>query len=99
VLLADEPAWPTFLEEVRAFLGSPAIPAPRARPAELSSREEQVLELVAQGLSNEEIAGRLYLSTRTVERHLSNMYAKLRISGRAARAAAAARYAQFASVS
>jgi pimeloyl-ACP methyl ester carboxylesterase/DNA-binding CsgD family transcriptional regulator len=99
VLLADEPAWPAFLEQVRAFLGSPAIPAPRSRPAELSSREEQVLELVAQGLSNEQIAGRLYLSTRTVERHLSNTYAKLRISGKAARAAAAARYAQFASVS
>jgi DNA-binding NarL/FixJ family response regulator len=99
VLLADEPAWPTFLEEVRAFLGSPTIPAPRARPTELSSREEQVLELVAQGLRNEQIAGRLYLSTRTVERHLSNIYAKLRISGKAARAAAAARYAQCASVS
>jgi len=34
------------------------------------------------------------LSVRTVERHLSNIYAKLRLSGKAARAAAAARYAQ-----
>jgi DNA-binding NarL/FixJ family response regulator len=49
-----------------------------------------VLRLVASGLSNEQIAEQLYLSARTVERHLSNIYAKLRVSGKAARAAAAA---------
>ena len=93
ILLASEPAWPAFLDEVNAFLGS----APATQPLlldELSPREREVLELVAAGLSNEEIAGRLYLSVRTVERHLSNVYAKLRISGKAARAAAAARYSQ-----
>ena len=54
----------------------------------------QILGLVAQGLSNEEIAADLVLSVRTVERHLANVYGKLRLSGRSARAAAAARYAQ-----
>jgi DNA-binding NarL/FixJ family response regulator len=42
-------------------------------------------------LSNVEIGERLYLTTRTVERHLSDLYTKLRLSGRSARAAAAAR--------
>jgi pimeloyl-ACP methyl ester carboxylesterase/DNA-binding CsgD family transcriptional regulator len=97
ILLEDEPAWPAFLEEVHDFLGT-AAPEAADPPAparwDLSPREEQVLALVAEGLSNEEIAARLHLSARTVERHLSNVYAKLRLSGKAARAAAAARFVQ-----
>ena len=95
VLQEGEPAWQAFLSEVRAFLGGDG----RARPvaaeiSELSEREREVLELVAAGMSNEEIAERLFLSIRTVERHLSNVYAKLRVSGKSARAAAAARFSR-----
>ncbi len=55
----------------------------------LSRREREVLALLAQGRSNDEIASTLVLSVRTVERHVANTYRKLRLSGRSARAAAA----------
>ncbi len=93
ILLADEPAWTQFQGEIRNFLGPAGVSTPAELP-ELSEREREVLALVAEGLSNEEIAARLYLSVRTVERHLSNIYAKLRVSGKAARAAAAARFSR-----
>jgi pimeloyl-ACP methyl ester carboxylesterase len=95
ILQEGEPAWELFLSEVRAFLAEDdGAPAPAADLSELSERELDVLELVAAGMSNEQIAKRLFLSTRTVERHLSNVYAKLRLSGKSARAAAAARFSR-----
>ena len=95
ILQEGEPAWQAFLSEVRAFLGDDDRAGPvSADLSELSEREREVLELVAAGMSNEEIAERLFLSTRTVERHLSNVYAKLRLSGKSARAAAAARFSR-----
>jgi pimeloyl-ACP methyl ester carboxylesterase/DNA-binding CsgD family transcriptional regulator len=96
ILLADEPAWATFVAEFRAFLGTERATA-RPGVEELSLRELEVLELVASGLTNEEIAERLSLSVRTVERHLTNTYAKLQVSGKAGRAAAAARFSEAAS--
>jgi len=56
----------------------------------LSQREREVLGLVAQGSSNNEIAATLVLSVRTVERHVANIYGKLGLSGRTARAAVTA---------
>jgi RNA polymerase sigma factor (sigma-70 family) len=95
ILQEDEPAWATFLSELRTFLGDDERPATAAADlSELSAREREVLELVAAGMTNEQIAARLFLSTRTVERHLSNVYAKLRLSGKSARAAAAARFSR-----
>ena len=94
ILLAGEPAWRRFVDEVAAFL-EPDRRAGRASEAPvqpLSAREREVLAQAADGRSNDEIAGALGLSPRTVERHLSNVYGKLGLSGPAARAAAVARY-------
>jgi DNA-binding CsgD family transcriptional regulator len=53
----------------------------------LTGREKEVARLVAAGLTNREIGGELYLSEKTVERHLSHLFLKLRVSNRAAVAA------------
>jgi DNA-binding CsgD family transcriptional regulator/tetratricopeptide (TPR) repeat protein len=63
----------------------------RPGPAELSPREIEVLGLVAQGLSDAEIAERLVVSPHTVHRHVANIRAKLRLPSRAAAVAYAAR--------
>jgi RNA polymerase sigma factor (sigma-70 family) len=95
ILQEGEPAWKAFLSEVRAFLGDDRrAPALAGDLSELSEREREVLQLVAAGMTNEQIAERLFLSARTVERHLSNVYAKLRLSGKSARAAAAAHFSR-----
>jgi pimeloyl-ACP methyl ester carboxylesterase/DNA-binding CsgD family transcriptional regulator len=95
ILQETEPAWEAFLAEVRAFLGdNERLPTAAVDLSELSEREREVLGLVAAGMSNEQIAERLVLSARTVERHLSNVYSKFRLSGKSARAAAAARFSR-----
>lgn len=90
ILGAQDPAWPVFLAELRRFLTTPAT-AREVSLDRLTRRERTVLELVADGLDNEQIANQLVLSVRTVERHLSNIYLKLGVTGPAARTAAAAR--------
>jgi DNA-binding CsgD family transcriptional regulator/tetratricopeptide (TPR) repeat protein len=67
-----------------AQLARPA--APKA-PSGLSAREVQVLALVAAGTSNRAIAAELFLSERTVERHVSNILTKLGVGSRTAAAA------------
>lgn len=57
------------------------------RPGGLSAREAEVLGLVADGLSNQQIARKLQLSEKTVARHLSNIFRKLDVGSRTAAAA------------
>ena len=59
----------------------------------LTAREIEVVRLVAEGKTNRVIAGQLYLSEKTVDRHLSNVFAKLGVSSRAAATAYAYEHA------
>lgn len=59
-----------------------------ATQSRLSPRESEILAMVAAGLGNQEIAAELFLSVRTVERHLATVYQKLGVGGRSARAVA-----------
>lgn len=67
-----------------AALGVVAPAALRPGRGELTTRELEVLRLVAAGATNKAIAARLVLSERTVDRHVSNIFAKLGVSSRAA---------------
>jgi ATP/maltotriose-dependent transcriptional regulator MalT len=62
----------------------PSASSTPEHPAGLTSREVEVLGLVAEGLTNIQIAQRLFLSPRTVQRHLNSIYHKLGVSSRAA---------------
>ncbi len=84
-LLADVEAGRLDAESAAAVLSVAGHRVPRRRegPAGLTPREVEVLRLLAQGLSNKEIAARLVISPKTAGNHIEHIYAKIDASSRA----------------
>jgi DNA-binding NarL/FixJ family response regulator len=78
------------LAHVDALRAHPLVP--RSTPHGLTQRELEVLRLVATGRTNRQIAAELTLSEKTVDRHVSNIFAKLDVPSRAAATAYAFRH-------
>ncbi len=95
----DEASWEAAWAEGRAMTPEETIEyalkteepglSPKGEKGELSERELEVLRLVAEGLTNPQVADRLYVSPRTVGFHLRSIYRKLGVPSRAAAAKAA----------
>lgn len=69
-----------LLQALRSQIGADAVPPGEA--TRLTHREEEILRLIGQGLSNKEIGRRLEISDHTVKTHLHRVYSKLHQSGR-----------------
>src|SRR2546421_594908 len=87
VLAAQGPV--TIPEESSGMLRPTTAKTPPTYPAGLTTREVEVLRLVAQGLTDAQVAAQLVVSPRTVNFHLTSIYAKIGVSSRSA----ATRYA------
>ncbi len=94
LLLDSEPSWQRWLDELRTFL--PPVPRADRVFAALTPRERGLLELIAQGRDNAQIAAKLGLSEKTVRNHITSIFAKLEVDNRA-RAIVLARDAGFGS--
>jgi pimeloyl-ACP methyl ester carboxylesterase len=91
ILQETEPAWKTFVAALDEFLPSAHV-SPLA--AELTPREREILDVIASGQTNAEIASRLGISAKTVRNHVSLIFGKLGVHNRA-QAVARARDAGF----
>ena len=79
ILLAHEPAWAHFFSALDAFLPRPV----KASFSGLTSREGEILEHIARGLDNAQIAAQLGLSEKTVKNHITSIFDKLGVQTRA----------------
>jgi DNA-binding NarL/FixJ family response regulator len=74
---------PEIAKRLMSFFSAPKPTPPSEAFPELTVREAEVLDLIAQGRSNTEIARRLYVSPKTVRNHISNIFTKLQVADRA----------------
>ena len=64
------------------FFSAPRSPSPEEPCSELTSREREILDLIAQGHNNAKIARQLFVSPKTVRNHISHIFTKLQIADR-----------------
>lgn len=83
LLLEAEPGWQRWLEAVRTFLPAPHAALAGTAFAQLSPRQREMLELMAQGRDNAQIAATLGLSDKTVRNQVSAIFDKLGVQTRA----------------
>jgi pimeloyl-ACP methyl ester carboxylesterase/DNA-binding CsgD family transcriptional regulator len=83
VLLEDEPAWRRSLDEFRAFVRGAQACSGSGAFARLTPRERELVELIAQGRDNAQIAALLTLSEKTVRNHITTIFSKLEVENRA----------------
>jgi pimeloyl-ACP methyl ester carboxylesterase/DNA-binding CsgD family transcriptional regulator len=81
LMMQDEPAWREFLSALGEFYPPRQAPRDAAFPA-LTVREREVLDLIAQGLDNAQIAARLELSEKTVRNNITHIFDKLGVENR-----------------
>jgi DNA-binding NarL/FixJ family response regulator len=74
---------PGVAQRLISFFSAPCPAVSRRAFPELTEREEEILSLVAQGKSNQQIAKELFVSLKTVRNHVSNIFLKLQVADRA----------------
>jgi DNA-binding NarL/FixJ family response regulator len=74
---------PAIAKRLMQYFAAPRPSTPPDTFPELTDREREILELIAQHETNPEIAKRLYLSPKTVRNHVSNIFTKLQVADRA----------------
>jgi len=90
ILMENDKAWEQFLSEVRCFIementashANASAYTPCDELNELTSREQEVLELLAQGFNNKQIAQTLFISPKTVRNHVYRIFNKLQVDNR-----------------
>ena len=83
VAAGDAHFGPEIARRLMGFFATPRPAAPTEAFPELTAREREVLDLIAAGHNNREIAKSLYLSPKTVRNHISNIFTKLQVADRA----------------
>ncbi len=83
ILQPDEPAWERMWEVVQPFLAEDETRRDLTTFGDLTTRENELLDLLARGRSNAEISVELDIAPKTVRNHVSNIFSKLGVSRRA----------------